>query len=386
MFINCRHCNALVATDPATDAPPERCPRCQGALRESDAPAQVPDAASPSADGDQAAPTQPTAEPIETLHDGEAAAPEDGAGNAAREHSDDPDGAWRRAADLVAALARRDDLHDGDDAAQDAPGFVGAPLDEDSGLSPGAATVSTDASTVSPTVDTADVTRVDAAEGGATRPVQGTQSEDIQSGNVEGLSGALVPTPPAASQDPSTKTDPAAPRSKASAPSFAASRHASAPATPRRRWVAPAAIGALSALLILQILLADRARLSMDASWRPLLATLCGALGCNLPPWREPAAFHLVARDVRAHPTQPGVLRATATLRNDARWPQAWPRVVLTLSDVEGRSIGMRDFAPDEYLGEMPTEATLSSGQSAMIRLDVREPAANVVAFSFDFH
>ena len=34
MFVNCKHCNALVATDPATDLPPERCPRCAGVLRE----------------------------------------------------------------------------------------------------------------------------------------------------------------------------------------------------------------------------------------------------------------------------------------------------------------------------------------------------------------
>src|SRR5690554_7759648 len=33
MFINCRHCNTLVATDPATGLPPERCPRCAGVLR-----------------------------------------------------------------------------------------------------------------------------------------------------------------------------------------------------------------------------------------------------------------------------------------------------------------------------------------------------------------
>src|SRR5690606_34607483 len=36
MFINCRHCHALVATDPATDLPPERCPRCRGVLRRPD--------------------------------------------------------------------------------------------------------------------------------------------------------------------------------------------------------------------------------------------------------------------------------------------------------------------------------------------------------------
>lgn len=34
MFINCPACRALVATDPATDQPPERCPRCGVALRE----------------------------------------------------------------------------------------------------------------------------------------------------------------------------------------------------------------------------------------------------------------------------------------------------------------------------------------------------------------
>src|SRR5690606_14914701 len=37
MFINCRHCHTLVATDPATDLPPERCPRCAGVLRRTDA-------------------------------------------------------------------------------------------------------------------------------------------------------------------------------------------------------------------------------------------------------------------------------------------------------------------------------------------------------------
>jgi hypothetical protein len=170
------------------------------------------------------------------------------------------------------------------------------------------------------------------------------------------------------------------------APSFAA-RHAAPAAVPsRRRWPSPAIAAGLSTLLLLQILLADRDRLAADARWRPLLTSLCTAFGCSLPPWREPAAIRLVSRDVRAHPTRPGVLRATATLRNDARWAQAWPRVVLTLSDVDGRAIGMRDFAPHEYLGEAPTQDALSSGQSAMIRLDVLEPAANVVAFSFDFH
>jgi hypothetical protein len=153
----------------------------------------------------------------------------------------------------------------------------------------------------------------------------------------------------------------------------------------RHRWWMPATIAALSLLLLLQVLLADRARLAMDAGWRPWLSSLCGVVGCALPPWREPGAFSLLARDVRPDPARPGVLRASATFRNDARWAQAWPHVVLTLSDVDGRAIGRRAFAPHEYLGVTPTQDTLAPEQSAMIRLDIIEPAANVVAFSFHF-
>ncbi|MET0329290.1 MAG: hypothetical protein ABW163_11060, partial [Luteimonas sp.] len=41
MFINCKHCGSLVATDPASDQPPERCPRCRGVLRSASPAPQV---------------------------------------------------------------------------------------------------------------------------------------------------------------------------------------------------------------------------------------------------------------------------------------------------------------------------------------------------------
>src|SRR5688572_18198087 len=74
MFINCRHCHALVATDPATDLPPERCPRCRGVLRRPHAPAGG-DARVPGEDAAAAAtpldapPTQPPAPPDAAEHE-----------------------------------------------------------------------------------------------------------------------------------------------------------------------------------------------------------------------------------------------------------------------------------------------------------------------------
>jgi Protein of unknown function (DUF3426) len=152
----------------------------------------------------------------------------------------------------------------------------------------------------------------------------------------------------------------------------------------RERWL-PAAAAALALLLALQLLLADRARLAADAQWRPVLTTLCRMLSCALPPWREPAAFTLLQRDVRQHPSIPGALRVSATLRNDARWPQPWPELQLNLSDVNGQAAGGRSFHADEYLGGKPSQPELASGESATVAMDVLEPAARIVAYDFSF-
>ena len=153
---------------------------------------------------------------------------------------------------------------------------------------------------------------------------------------------------------------------------------------PRERWIL-AVVVALAVLLILQLLLADRARLSADARWRPTLHALCAALFCDLPPWREPTAFTLLQRDVRQHPNIPGALRVSATFRNDARWSQPWPRLRLTLSDANGRAAGERDFRAEDYLGGPASQPELASGESATVAMDILEPATQIVGYDFGF-
>jgi hypothetical protein len=93
----------------------------------------------------------------------------------------------------------------------------------------------------------------------------------------------------------------------------------------------------------------------------------------------------MLSRHVRPHPEAPGTLLVDASFRNDARWPQPWPRLMLTLSDVDGRTVGARSFVAREYLGASPTQSELAPGQTAALTLAVVEPAPNVVAFHFDF-
>jgi hypothetical protein len=166
-------------------------------------------------------------------------------------------------------------------------------------------------------------------------------------------------------------------------PSFARARVAAVTVDRRRlaqRW---AAIAALSLLLVLQLLISDRARLAGDARWRALLTQLCGVLQCTLPAWREPRAFRVIERDITLR--TPGVLRVSARIRNDARWAQPWPALQLTLSDANGRDVATRVFTPREYLGGEPTQSELGSGHSAALSMEIVEPGPQAVAFTFDF-
>lgn len=142
----------------------------------------------------------------------------------------------------------------------------------------------------------------------------------------------------------------------------------------------------LAAALMLQLVLADRARLAGDAAWRPRLLAVCGVLGCSLPAWHEPDAFRVTNREVRPHPTAPGVLLVTTSFRNDARWPQAWPLMEVALHDLDGQALGLRRFEPSEYLGSPPASAMIAPGQSAIATLEILDPGKRAVAFNFDFH
>lgn len=204
------------------------------------------------------------------------------------------------------------------------------------------------------------------------------------------VSAAAVPSleeAVAASALPDTRTRPArsarTPRAKRDAPSFVRGTAAAPP--PRRDWRAVAALAALVLALALQLVLAQRQELAADARWRPLVGALCGVLRCSLPPWHEPTAYSMLNRNVRPSPGAPGVLRVNASFRNDARWPQRWPTLLLTLSDVDGREVGQRAFAPSDYRRDHDPSDELAPGQSATVQLDVVEPAPRIVAFTFDF-
>lgn len=122
---------------------------------------------------------------------------------------------------------------------------------------------------------------------------------------------------------------------------------------PRR--IAPWAWGVVSALALV-VLLGQATYFLRDTlvsrlpQTRPVLEQACAALGCTLSLPKNLELLQIVGSDLQTEAG--GGLKLTLTLGNRARHAQAWPVLVLTLTDQRNRPLARRSFAPSEYLGD----------------------------------
>jgi predicted Zn finger-like uncharacterized protein len=170
---------------------------------------------------------------------------------------------------------------------------------------------------------------------------------------------------------------------RSSLPAFAARRRR---ARQRSDWPWLAGCALLLLMLAGEIAWADQSRWIDDARVRAWLDPLCANLGCTLPLRHDASTLQLLSRDIRPHPSVPGALIISATLRNDATFVQAFPTVEITLSDLDEKRIAMRRFQPREYLGDARAIGSgLAAGTSTSLVFEVADPGKNAVAFEFKF-
>lgn len=86
-------------------------------------------------------------------------------------------------------------------------------------------------------------------------------------------------------------------------------------------------------------------------STKPALVALCEATGCAIRPLRDVAIDYLSidASDLQADAAHRGLLILTATVRNRATWPLAYPHLELTLTDAQDQIVVRRALAPADY-------------------------------------
>ena len=130
--------------------------------------------------------------------------------------------------------------------------------------------------------------------------------------------------------------------------------------SPRRTLLYALAIVALVLTFVGQLAWHYRDALAAHVpSTRPILSRACALANCKVGPLREIAGLSIDASDLQADPAHKGLLTLTATLRNRASYPVAYPHLELTLTDLQDRPVVRRALAPEEYAGGT---APLASG------------------------
>jgi predicted Zn finger-like uncharacterized protein len=122
----------------------------------------------------------------------------------------------------------------------------------------------------------------------------------------------------------------------------------------KRRPGPGAAIGVVLLVVLLLVQAAWHFRDALAAHFpaiRPSLARACAMAGCAIRPLRDVAALSIEASDLQADAAHRGLLILSATVRNRAAYPIAYPHLELTLTDAQDQPVVRRAFAPAEFAG-----------------------------------
>lgn len=112
---------------------------------------------------------------------------------------------------------------------------------------------------------------------------------------------------------------------------------------------------------------------------RPLLNAFCRSLGCEVPLPRQLTPKAIVSSSLEHDPEQVSRVRLSFLLTNRTGQTQAWPHVILTLSDVRESPVAQKAFPPEDYL---PPGTSVRAGfpaqseQEARVDLDIGNLAA----------
>ena len=149
-------------------------------------------------------------------------------------------------------------------------------------------------------------------------------------------------------------------------PEFASDYLAGAAAPRNWPWVTGTLL--LGAALFVQVAYAYRTELAKNyPAWRPALETACDRLGCTVELPRDAERVSIESSDLNPESDKKR-LQLVATLKNRATYPQSYPHLELTLTDVRDQPLVRRVFAPGEYL-EKGASASFGPNAEVAVKL-----------------
>lgn len=155
------------------------------------------------------------------------------------------------------------------------------------------------------------------------------------------------------------------------------------PKRTRKFWLYLLLVGLLVVLLVLQTLYFLRGELAAALPIaRPVLESLCRPLACTVPLARQLDKSAIAASSLEHDPENKSRVKLSLLLANRSGQAQAWPWIILTLSDVRQAPVAQKIFRPSAYLPrDIDAVAGLASGSEREIRLDL--DIGNLVASGY---
>jgi len=97
---------------------------------------------------------------------------------------------------------------------------------------------------------------------------------------------------------------------------------------------------------------------------------------------QDVAALSIEASDLQADAAHKGLLTLSATIRNRAPYPLAYPYIELTLSDTQDRPVVRRAFAPSEYIsGAADPEIGIAGNTELPVKLFIDASATTQAGY-----
>ena len=148
-------------------------------------------------------------------------------------------------------------------------------------------------------------------------------------------------------------------------------------------WSAGSAI--LLLMLLIQIVHHYRHDLAATATFNGPLTSIYAALGIQIVPRWDLAAYEVRQLGASTAADAPGQITVRASVKNGARQAQPLPLLRVTLQDRFGNRIASRDVPPKSYLPRaIPSTSLLSAGQRIDAEMAFIDPGANAVGFEID--
>jgi predicted Zn finger-like uncharacterized protein len=115
---------------------------------------------------------------------------------------------------------------------------------------------------------------------------------------------------------------------------------------------------------------------------KPALDVLCGVLHCKIALLADAERIKLESSELQTDPDHAGTVILSASLRNLAPYPQAYPHLELTLTDANNQPLARRHFPPKDYLPKASkVESGMPSNEDVAVRLPLELVGLNAVGY-----